>query len=248
MTRRHGYLFVLALVLTLAGCSLNVQSGKPEFGRQNFHYLKPFPEYQAAFDQAKSRFVVLEARRLDGEVTGLASGIWMDKDHILSCFHVLTVDSAIYFQTSSAEGRISHKLDRDAITKVSPVADLVLFYAPGEGPDVTPIKIADDIQVGEELVSYGNANGMGGYMQILHVAENRVGDHPEYNEIYLNEPVFEGMSGSGAYNVKGELAGVMMETFRDTSAKTYSIAFGGAVSQSRLKWFLAPPEQEQKEK
>ena len=232
---RFAAVLIAVLAVAASGCA-SVLHKKPEekpkvvYGYQNFRYLKPSAEYQTAFNEAQMRYVRLVGKR--GNETSEGSGTWIDSETILSCFHMLEPGGITFL----GEEKKENILDVNQILRVSPYFDLSLFQVEKNPLPVTPVKVAQKVDVGEELVSYGNARAVNGYLKLYHVAKIM----SEGRFIYLQEAAMPGTSGSALFNLKGELVGVMTRDVTGPISEDgrTSVAFSVATGPTMLAKFV----------
>lgn len=147
---------------------------------------------------------------------GSATGVVIAQDLVLTCFHNLQTDSDI---------KVNGVIPK--ILKVSPKQDLVLLEV--KTPYVSPIEMADTINQDEEVIIYGNPMGHLGT-----IIRGRIVDLAN-GKVYIDAHVFFGSSGSGMYNSKGQLVGIVTEM---EGREGYGMPFGVAVPSFIVFKFL----------
>jgi S1-C subfamily serine protease len=121
---------------------------------------------------------------------GRGSGIIISKNVILTVFHNLHLGSDI-----KVNGKVAKVLKVDAKN------DLMLLVI--KTPNIPDVVLAETITQDEEIICYGNPMSHTGM-----VLRGRVIDI-DGNKLYTDAHVFFGSSGGGAYNLKGELVGIV---------------------------------------
>ena len=121
------------------------------------------------------------------------SGVIISKNHVLTCFHALEVDSAI--KVGVGENAVKAK-----ILKVDPEIDLCLLEVPTE--DITDVVLAEDASINDKVFYVGNPKA---HYNVF--SPGRVVWLHGHN-VYTNTLGMGGASGSGLYNTRGELVGI----------------------------------------
>jgi S1-C subfamily serine protease len=147
---------------------------------------------------------------------GSATGVVIGQNLVLTCFHNLQTDSDI---------KVNGVIPK--ILKVSPKNDLALLEV--KTPYVSPIEMAETIRQDEEVFIYGNPMGHLGT-----ILRGRIVDLAD-GKVYVDAHVFFGSSGSGMYNSKGQLVGIITEM---QGREGYGMPFGIAVPSFTIFKFL----------
>lgn len=138
------------------------------------------------------------------------SAVRIGKNLLLTCYHILPPGSTAFHEHYPVE-----------ILAVHQFYDLAIIGTDQELSET--VELATQVEIGEELVSFSNAAGEDGFMKRYHISKI-VGPYLEFQE-----SAFPGESGSGLFNVKGELVGIFHKQFtagldREGRIPTYSRA------------------------
>ena len=135
-----------------------------------------------AVKNAQKRFVVVETKSNSGSGVIIATGI------VMTCFHCLHTDSEIKVNDKDAE-----------VVAVDAMHDLVLLSV--ETEDVETVELGQ-VSLGEQILSVANPMSMSGALlfgRVIFLTDKRI-----VHDIHGTP----GVSGSGLFNFKGELAGI----------------------------------------
>ena len=150
-----------------------------------------------ALEIAKSRYVGLKTvnvRRQTNQCE-VGSAVRVSCMHLISNFHVLTTDSSTFEMNDEKKQELSP-------VGISTRFDLIVFRSTTPDKNITPVAFASEVVLGEILVNYSNADGVDGFAQFYRVS--KITD----TYILLDKPAIPGESGSGLFNLKGELVGL----------------------------------------
>lgn len=171
---------------------------------------------------AKSRYVGLKTVnvRVETNKEDVGSAVRVNCKYLISSFHILSADSV------TAEIGDEKNQEIPAVG-MSTRHDIVVLQSTTPNKNITPVEFASEVRVGEILVNYSNANGLNGFMRTYRVAKLKDG------YILLDNPPIPGESGSGLFNLKGELAGIVDSSTTSAGGDRY---YGSAVFPSVVKF------------
>jgi len=121
---------------------------------------------------------------------GHGTGVIVAKDLVLTNFHMLETRSDIM-----VNGKIAK------ILKVDPKNDPCLLNV--DTAQISPVDLAEKITQDEEIVVIGNPMDHHGL-----IARGRVVDLAD-GQVFIDARIFFGSSGSGVYNSKGQMVGIV---------------------------------------
>lgn len=177
-----------------------------------------------ARDEAKRRYLATTTVIFESENRIVATALLVGCHEAITNFHVLKEDSA------TAEKEAKNELKEIDVVGASTPFDLVAFRSVnGEG--LARIVFADKVEVGEIVVNWSNADGVDNFFRTYRIAKGE----DKFKRILLDGPVINGESGSGLFNLKGELVGVISKNaMGDTGDRLY----GSAISATVVKKFV----------
>lgn len=170
---------------------------------------------QASYVRLDIRGVILSNQK------GGGSGVRVSDNLILSCFHLLQSHAV-----TEMNGEILE------IQSIDPPNDLALFIT--EQKKHVTVKLATSVTLGEQLIGYSNACGKDGFLRTYFVA--KVDD--AHGIIFLDHFAFPGESGSGLFNLKGELVGIISNLEIVNVGEDRIPTDGVAVSYAAIARFL----------
>jgi S1-C subfamily serine protease len=121
---------------------------------------------------------------------GHGTGVIVSKGFVISNFHILKAGSGV-----RVDGRDA------VVVKVDPLHDLVLLAV--ETIDLPTLILTNEISQDDEIVVIGNPLG-----HKRMISRGRIIDITN-GKIYIDAHIFLGSSGSGVYNSKGALIGIV---------------------------------------
>lgn len=144
----------------------------------------------SAVETSRNRSVFIDTRGANGLSNGHGTGVWVADNLVLTNFHVLTINSATFVEDKLAK-----------VVRVDTLNDLALLSV--EIGKIAPLNIAEGVSIGEFVYFVGNPHD-----HRKAVFTGRIVDVTE-PYIYADAHPMPGCSGSGLYNQKGELIGLI---------------------------------------
>lgn len=191
-------------------------------------------KFQKTIKVAQQRYVRLQTQnvRRPGADLTVATAVRIGCKLLFSNFHVLSADSI------TTELGPDEKLVEISVLNISTRMDLIAIESTVMIPDLPLVKLAEKIEIGELLVNYSSANGTDGFLKTYRVAKKTKGVH-----IFLDRPALHGESGSGLFNLNGELVAIIDSNAQDDSDRLYGTAISAEVLTSYMA-FLAKNDSE----
>lgn len=150
---------------------------------------------------------------------GHGTGVIVAKGFVISNFHVLKPGSGVKVDGKDA-----------VVVKADPLHDLILLAV--ETIDVPALTLTDQISQDDEIVVIGNPLG-----HKRMISRGRIIDITD-GKIYIDAHIFLGSSGSGVYNPKGALIGIV-EAIEGGDGDGFP--FGVVISARDVANFLMKP-------
>ncbi len=194
--------------------------------------------FMEAVKIAQDRYVRLETRNIrtkDPEDASSASAVRIGCRLLISNFHVLAANSVTAEPITTTGPTTEQKFTEITVKGLSAPMDLIAIESE-IAADLPPIKFAEKISVGETVLNYSNANGTNGFLKVYYVAQGEKDGH-----IFLDRPAIPGESGSGLFNLKGELVGIVDSNIQlgsDEDGTPPDRFYGAAIVTNTLKAFL----------
>jgi hypothetical protein len=188
------------------------------------------PHAQTAQEIAKRAFgsaVLLVMEDSNGQPLSLGSGFFVRDGEIASNLHVIEGAARGYAKLVGQKT----KHDIQGITAFDPERDLVVLKISASGAPVLALGSSDAVLVGESVYAVGNPQGLEGtFSQGIVSSIREVGTD---KLLQITAPISPGSSGGPVLNVKGEVIGVSVATFRGGQNLNF------AIPSSYLKTLLA---------
>lgn len=245
---RRTFLFlVIAAALTIsagdarAGTSRNTPAVKVvkdwspsvvNIGTEQIVVLQQQPYWKAygtAFDEFFRQYAQQPVNTM--KLKGVGSGVIVSKDGlIVTNLHVIKMATKVYVVFS--DGTTAEA----SVPAVSPNDDIAILRISTD-KKLKPVKFADDVTIGETVISIGNAFGLensvsGGIVS----GTNRAFTLPDgfiyRGLIQTDSPINIGSSGGALFNLDGELAGINLAVVQGAQS------IGFAIPSARVKDIL----------
>jgi len=175
---------------------------------------------QTAQEIAKRAFrstMLLVMEDANGQPLSLGSGFFVRDGEVASNLHVVEGAARGYAKLVGAKA----KYDIEGITAVDPERDLVVLRISAGRPQVLPLGNSDAVQVGEPVYAVGNPQGLEGtFSQGIVSSIREVGTD---KLLQITAPISPGSSGGPVLNVRGEVIGVSVATFRSGQNLNFAI-------------------------
>ena len=166
---------------------------------------------QTVQEIAKKAFrstVLLVMEDANGQPLSLGSGFFVRDGEIASNLHV--VEGAARGYAKLVGEKTKHAIE--GITAVDPERDLVVLKITAGRSQALSLGNSDAVQVGESVYAVGNPQGLEGtFSQGIVSSIREVGTD---KLLQISAPISPGSSGGPVLNVKGEVIGVSVATFR----------------------------------
>lgn len=175
---------------------------------------------QSAQDIAKMAFastVLLVMEDANGQPLSLGSGFFVRDGEIASNLHV--VEGAARGYAKLVGQKTTYAIQ--GVTALDPERDLVVLKVSAVGTQVLSLGRSNTIQVGESVYAVGNPQGLEGtFSQGIVSSIREVGTD---RLLQITAPISPGSSGGPVLNVKGEVIGVSVATFRGGQNLNFAI-------------------------
>jgi len=175
---------------------------------------------QTAQQIAKRAFgstVLLVMEDANGQPLSLGSGFFVRDGEIASNLHVVEGATRGYAKLVGQK----KKYDILGITAVDPKRDLVVLNISVSGSTPLPLGNSDAVQVGERVYAVGNPQGLEGtFSQGIVSSIREVGSD---RLLQITAPISPGSSGGSVLNVKGQVIGVSVATYRGGQNLNFAI-------------------------
>ena len=175
---------------------------------------------QTAQQIAKKAFgstVLLVMEDANGQPLSLGSGFFVRDGEIASNLHVVEGAAGGYAKLVGQK----KKYDIKGITAVDPKRDLVLLKIEDSGSTVLSLGNSEATQVGESVYAVGNPQGLEGtFSQGIVSSIREVGTD---KLLQITAAISPGSSGGPVLNIKGEVIGVSVATFRGGQNLNFAI-------------------------
>lgn len=195
--------------------------------------------FMEAVKIAQDRYVRLETRNVrtkDPEDASSASAVRIGCRLLISNFHVLAANSVTVEPVVAIGPTEKEKFAEITVKGLTPPFDLIAIESEIAVANLPPIKFAEKVSVGEVVLNYSNANGTNGFLKAYHVAQSEKDGH-----ILLDRPAIPGESGSGLFNLRGELVGIMdanIQAGDDNDGTPPDRFYSTAIVANTVKTFL----------
>lgn len=203
----------MALLLTVAAAAIVLTIAAPHPG---ILPLYPYPFAATAVRSAVEKTVRIEARDTRGYPLGCGTGVIVDADVVVTCFHV--VEGAAYIVAKTGDGSI---YPVRAIIDSLVAEDLVLLRTRWIGRDIATIRRwpLDDYNSVFALGYSKYARDDDPDIAWGEVTDaNAAGDRFEYDA-----RIFPGFSGGGVFSEAGELLGINAEGGVNAGFRSYAV-------------------------
>ncbi|KKW11574.1 MAG: hypothetical protein UY51_C0007G0006 [Candidatus Jorgensenbacteria bacterium GW2011_GWB1_49_9] len=194
---------------------------------------------------AQDRYVRLQTRSIRTENpndSSSASAVRIGCRLLISNFHILEADSITMEPVTTVGPIAEQKFAEVTVKGLSVPKDLIAIESEIAVANLPPIKFAEKISVGELVLNYSNANGTNGFLKVYYVAQAE-----RNGRILLDRPAIPGESGSGLFNLKGELVGIVdanIQIGKDTGVTQPYRFYGTAIVVNVVKNFLKAIEED----
>lgn len=182
--------------------------------------LSDYTRAQSPQEIARNAFqstvlLVMEDNR--GQPLSLGSGFFVSDGLIASNFHVVEGSSRGYAKLVG----VDTKFNIEGITAIDRDRDLVLLKVNSQQPKVLSIGNSDNVQTGEPIYAVGNPQGLEGTFSQGIISSIR--DIGTDKILQITAPISPGSSGGPVLNLKGEVIGVSVATFRGGQNLNFAI-------------------------
>jgi hypothetical protein len=175
---------------------------------------------QTAQEIAKKAFgstVLLVMEDASGQPLSLGSGFFVRDNEIASNLHVVEGAARGYAKLVGQKP----KYDIDRVTAVDAERDLVVLKISASGSQALSLGNSDAVQVGESVFAVGNPQGLEGtFSQGIVSSIREVGTD---KLLQITAPISPGSSGGPVLNIRGEVIGVSVATFRGGQNLNFAI-------------------------
>jgi hypothetical protein len=175
---------------------------------------------QSAREIARKAFastVLLVMEDDKGQPLSLGSGFFVGSGEIASNLHVVQGAARGYAKIVGQKA----KYDIEGISSVDPERDLVVLKVAGAGVAALAVSNSDTVEVGETVYAVGNPRGLEGtFSQGIVSSVRQVGAD---KLLQITAPISPGSSGGPVLNVKGDVIGVSVATFRGGQNLNFAI-------------------------
>ena len=175
---------------------------------------------QTAQKIAKKAFrstVLLVMEDANGQPLALGSGFFVREGEIVSNLHVVEGASRGYAKLVGQDA----KLDIQGITAIDAKRDLVILKVYAKTPSVLTLGDSEAAQVGEQIYAVGNPKGLEGTFSQGIISSVRDIDTDKL--LQITAPISPGSSGGPVLNVKAEVIGVSVATFKGGQNLNFAI-------------------------
>ncbi len=145
----------------------------------------------------KEYYVPLVTIDKDGDIASGGSGLVVDHNRVLTCFHLLKYDQYTTYENQKAN-----------VIKVDTFHDLALLEFSEANFSKIPT-FTKSVEVGEDIYVYSNALLLDGVMTPHNVAKK------DKKYIYFFPQLIHGASGAGVFNHNGEVIGIFKGSRQD---------------------------------
>ncbi len=200
--------------------------------------------FMEAVKIAQDRYVRLETRNVrtrNPKDASSASAVRIGCRLLISNFHVLEANSVTAEPVAPKEPTEKERFAEITIKGLTPPHDLIAIESETEVANLPPIKFAEKTSIGEVVLNYSNANGTNGFLKIYQVAQSERDGH-----ILLDRAAIPGESGSGLFNLKGELVGIVdanIQRGEDNGRTPPERFYGTAIGVNTLRAFIKSLEE-----
>lgn len=175
---------------------------------------------QSAQEIAKKAFdstVLLVMEDSNGQPLSLGSGFFVRDGEIASNLHVVAGAAKGYAKLVGQKT----KYDIEGITAIDSKYDLVLLKISVGRTQALPLGNSDSVQVGDNIYAVGNPQGLEGtFSQGIISSIREVGTD---KVLQITAPISPGSSGGPVLNMKGEIIGVSVATFKSGQNLNFAI-------------------------
>ena len=188
---------------------------------------------------AQDRYVRLEARSFleeDSTKPFSATAVRVGCKLLISNFHVLLANFVTREPVVAIGPGEKERLTEINVKGLTSPHDLIAIESVTAVANLPPIKFAEKISPGEMVLNWSNANSTNGFLKFYYVAR---GEKNGY--ILLDRPAIPGESGSGLFNLKGELVGIVSANIQrgdDNGEEPPQRLYGMVVAANTVKAFL----------
>jgi serine protease Do len=166
------------------------------------------------------------------KLNGLGSGVVVSKDGlIITNAHVVNMASKVYVIFSDG------KVTEAALAAINPSMDLAVIKVVPPG-SLKPVKLADDVIIGETVISIGNPLGLNNSVSegIISATNRNISTTDQQNLftglIQTDASINQGSSGGAILNLEGQLVGISLGLVQNAQS------IGFAIPSSKIKVVL----------
>ena len=161
--------------------------------------------------------VLLVMEDANGQPLALGSGFFVREGEIASNLHVVEGASGGYAKLVGQDA----KLDIQGITAIDAKRDLVILKVPTKRSPILTLGNSKAAQVGERIYAVGNPKGLEGTFSQGIISSIRDIDTDKL--LQITAPISPGSSGGPVLNVKAEVIGVSVATFKGGQNLNFAI-------------------------
>ena len=201
--------------------------------REKVRTIVEVPIAQQIAQKALASTVLIRIKDATGDPMAIGSGFFINKDQIVSNWHVVE-DATTAYAMSVDEGT---RYNIEGIIAMNPKQDLVILKVSGKG---SPLPLGDSniVQVGESIYVTGNPEGWTGTFSVGVVSSFQM----RYvgKRLQITAPVSPGSSGGPVLNDKAEVIGIVYAGHSGPDAQNLNLAIPVNYLKALLKR-VGPP-------
>jgi hypothetical protein len=152
-----------------------------------------------------------------GQPLSQGSGFFVKDDVIASNYHVVKGAAGGY-------GKLVGKRDKfelEGVVALDIANDIVLLKVRHSSVIPLPVGESKDVQIGDEVFAIGNPMGLEGTMS--HGIVSGIRSIKEHKLLQITAPISPGSSGGPVLNLKGEVIGISVATFKDGQNLNFAV-------------------------
>ena len=201
--------------------------------QQKVRTIVEVPIAQQIAQKALASTVLIRIKDATGDPMAIGSGFFINKDQIVSNWHV--VEDATTAYAMSVDEKTRYNIE--GIIAMNPKQDLVILKVSGKG---SPLPLGDSniVQVGESIYVTGNPEGWTGTFSVGVVSSFQM----RYvgKRLQITAPVSPGSSGGPVLNDKAEVIGIVYAGHSGPDAQNLNLAIPVNYLKALLKR-VGPP-------
>jgi S1-C subfamily serine protease len=160
--------------------------------------------------------VLLMMEDANGQAVSLGSGFLVDKNTIVTNYHVIEGAASGYAKLIDKE----RKFDIEGVTAIDQQHDLALLHVTLSGPTLN-LGISDDLTVGDEVYAVGNPRGLEGtFSQGIVSSVRSIGND---TLLQITAPISPGSSGGPVLDLNANVIGVAVATYKGGQNLNFAI-------------------------